>query len=761
MYAKIPPQYAEAPTRETIMVFARCNLGLIKPGLKKCCFYNWLPKPYGIWVVVYCCFYSCWSQPQNISVLQNDTVIGSLPVMTSEVFLDNYELHGSGYGGSLFDEDYKPGPGGGYFSNLDSIVSLELLQIFVLIQDKLGYEFLSDSANRVWTLARRVLLIVLSKRTWWYTGSPLFTREEEKRANSQSNIVVTEFPIDPVKGREATPPESSSEAAVTDSGTSHLVKVSKAADRVQLQGEWDRPPAEWTQHDCYGKICAACDYKPCCCINCQRKRQPIKDQFQDQTQKKKGSNDNQINRQIRKEETILSDQVIAQHLMVAESEQETELNSILDISDIDILDVLPDGRLLVGSNVSFWNKIPHSILFPSFIKKCPILELSVPEVATSNWPLQATGISSSLLIARLGQYCKAVFLHQGDWQIEELGEFSEVVPLTDGRFITAPAVPSDSDIPVGMYKVWSMNQGTFASHTIGNADKRILTLLKESNRLVSKSDYSCKIWSEQENNWSYTELKTGKDKFESIRVLHELEEQQLLSVSAHGFGIWSQEAGVWNYNELMRDSASNYVYSFVFDKHRFITCDQDNSIKIWSKHSDEWLYNELDHLHQKSVRIHPLDHGRFVTSSTDSARIWEPLGDGYTSFQLTGFKGEITQVIVLSDGCLATWSSTDGIRVWYNNGLAWSSVFLRGDSDHLCRVGYHVDRIVELSGGYLAIVYRGLSYAHGLSARPLDSVVIWSLNLKENVDSPEETEHLQRIEQEGTVEYKPYFLRQN
>ncbi|KAH3902411.1 related to Protein DOA1 [Saccharomycodes ludwigii] len=168
-------------------------------------------------------------------------------------------------------------------------------------------------------------------------------------------------------------------------------------------------------------------------------------------------------------------------------------------------------------------------------------------------------------------------------------------------------------------------------------------------------------------------------------------------------GSWDQTAIVWQNGEplyrLVGHEASVWDAKFI-NKHKFITCSADKTVKIWE---NDKCVSTFTHLHTDVIRSIDVLGDHFITSSNDGTIKYCDF-DGKILKEFLGHESFVYQAIFAQDKKIISCGEDRSIRIWdleTGNILqvitvpsisVWSVVQLNngdivaGSSDHLIRV---------------------------------------------------------------------------
>ncbi len=665
----------------------------------------------------------------SLCLSQNTTMFSWFPTEQEDSAPDQEAaLVRSGYDDTPFDQKHKPAQGG--FGDFSSIEILALFRPIVTIQERVFQKIfstsksLSESEKFMWLPAVRTLIVGWREQTHYHAESPVFTQEEEIVANTQSEIVIYEVPVsksDSEKEKKTDAAEASSEGKNT--GASNLSYKPESTKKKQ-EHEDEQPHEENPEHNCDGSNCAACNFEPCHCQSCLVKLKPLS--FSPSSEK-------QDTRDAAEERAI---------------NNQTRCRHILDIDDMNVVKALPDGTLVVMSRERY--DLPSGgVLATQQIKHWKTIEVSLP-IET-----RVVFIDSSQFILESIDLSTHYSNQDGSWVRVELGTPFDVALLSDGRFVTAPPlddVSSGHRRLAGDYQVWSMQEDQLVAIPLGPGDKAKEPLvLGKSNRIVTFHDNGLvKVWIEENLVWTVSILSENEESYQNVGTFTEFDDGRLLS-AGKTLGIWSQVAGNWVYSELLNEQFFRMGAGLILlDNKRFVTYQgESRSLKLWVNLGDTWVFEELIHQHNERIKIQSINERQFITWSYDSAKIWT-CQESCSFIKLTD-ENDIQYFKVLAANRVISWNHRGDIQLWCEHNSHWSNESF----NRLSRYNMGIDRVVQLPQGYLAVTHSGV-YGFLVPTRSFYTS-FWHLSpIVSEQESQLVGEHLQRVEHDTTVEYKPW-----
>lgn len=379
----------------------------------------------------------------------------------------------------------------------------------------------------------------------------------------------------------------------------------------------------------------------------------------------------------------------SQHLM--ESVEGRTCRLILD--EVFVLAALPDGKLIIKGNTPE-RSAPVRLLGVIQGEHWELINLLLPDPRGEVIVLD----SSQFIVKNYNTY--TCFLEKnGVWVPQELGQFSRLLPIGDGRFVTTPFKETVFEESVGFYYIWSLQGGLLVASPLCPADDKLL-VLETSNRIISfHSNGIMKIWTESDGVWTPAILFQDL-KWMNVRKIFELRPDRLVSAGFQQFGLWSLISGSWSYTNLMPEVDHTVDGLTVLGGGRFVTWhwDRKGIIRLWSEQEDRWQFTVLGHSHQESIKgVLTINKNRFVTWSSDSALVWTCQED-CTFVELQGSEN-IERFYLLSGERLVSLNyEGSALHIWYEQDSLWQSQYL-GPS---LLVVLDLHKLIELPQGYLA-----------------------------------------------------------
>ena len=673
-------------------------------------------------------------------------------------------LSGSSYGDEPFDQ--KPGPGRFFPGDYSPIEMVELFRPLLTVQERVFQttfpltKSFPEPEKLAWLPAVRRLAIGWRERTHYHAGNPDFTQQDEMAANTQSEIIITELPVTQGKSHKAEKTNEAEPESTGENAEATRSAYTPLSINTNQASEDDRPPEDAQVHNCDGSNCAACNFEPCHCIECQGRTQSLTVDAPSGQPEAAGlateppgsafeGNSIVSLLAIRRRTGQGMTQQELRGFSQYRLEQTEAVERSLCVEDMNVVAALPDGTLIVQGRDTDELAPPH-ILALQQLKHWTTIEISFPEDSV---PIEVMVIDSDQFIVQTGPFYTYFSKQDRCWRSMKLGEFLSLTLLNDGRFVATPVLNPATNQLHGNYQVCSVNHGQLVMIPIGSACG-YLFVLEKTNRIMTFHDNDIvKVWTEINGLWIASALPPEPGL--NPKCIVELEDGQIISFSG-SLGIWNQVSGRWFYYELQKELPTP-VDLVVLERSRFIIFWDEyqhdhtpsSSLQLWSEHEGKWDFTNLDHRHRQwLIGALSISKKEFITWSYDSVKAWT-CRETCSYVELAG-ANEICEFQLLSDGRLVSTTETNEVLIWHQHNSVWSY----RSFGEIPGTRTYLRKLFALPQGYLAATYADLFGL--LRMIPYCDTWFWDLfpQTREQKDKSG-VERLERVEDNTAIKYIP------